>query len=121
MDNKILIVEDEKNLQQLYKTELERLGYAVIVVSDGQDALKTLKSEPVDLVLLDLALPDGIGLTHLQHLVDIKRDVKIVINTAYPSYKLDFHSWAADAFLTKSSDLTELKNTINCLLQPETR
>jgi len=45
-----------------------------------------------------------------------KRDVKVVINTAYPSYKFDFNTWGADAFLVKSSDMTELKSTVREIL-----
>jgi hypothetical protein len=48
--------------------------------------------------------------------MEIHRRVKVVINTAYSVYQGDFHSWAADAFLTKSSDLAELKNTIAGML-----
>jgi len=116
MRNRILVVEDERNLQQLYRMELEDEGYDVVTAADGASALRRLADEPVDLVVLDLALPDGSGLECLQQFVEIKRNVKVVINTAYPLYKRDFHSWAADVFLTKSSDLTKLKNTIDEML-----
>lgn len=116
MAEKILIVEDERNLRKLYQMELEQDGYEVITAADGQSALRRLADEPVDLVVLDLALPDGSGLDFLQHFMEIHRHVKVVINTAYPLYNRDFHSWAADAFLTKSSDLTELKSTIDHFL-----
>jgi hypothetical protein len=49
----------------------------------------------------------------------MNRNVKVGINTADPSYKMDFNSWAADAFLVKSSDLSELKNTIEGVLHPK--
>jgi DNA-binding response OmpR family regulator len=96
--------------------ELEQDGYEVITAADGQSALRRLADEPVDLVVLDLALPDGSGVDYLQQFMEIKRHVKVVVNTAYPFYKRDFHCWAADAFLTKSSDLTELKSTIDHFL-----
>lgn len=116
MAEKILIVEDERNLRKLYQMELEQHGYEVITAADGQSALKRLADEPVNLVVLDLALPDGSGLDYLQHFMEIHRHVKVVINTAYSLYKRNFHSWAADAFLIKSSDLTELKSTIDHFL-----
>jgi hypothetical protein len=46
-------------------------------------------------------------------MLDRRRDLKVIINTAYPSFKQDFRSWGAERFLTKSSDLAELKDTIN--------
>jgi len=116
MRNKILVVEDETNLQQLYRMELEEEGYEVVAALNCQSALRRLAEEPVDLVVLDLALPDASGLECLQRCAEIRRNAKVVINTAYPLHKRDFHSWAADAFLTKSSDLTELKCTIDHFL-----
>ncbi|KAA0231469.1 response regulator [candidate division KSB1 bacterium] len=116
MAEKILIVEDERNLRRLYQMELEQDGYEVTTAADGQSALRRLADGPVDLVLLDLALPDGSGLDYLQQFMEMHRHVKVVINTAYPLYKRDFHCWAADAFLIKTSDLTELKSTIDHFL-----
>jgi DNA-binding response OmpR family regulator len=116
MNERILVVEGEKNLRSLYRNELQALGYDVITAANGQGALEKLKQEPVDLIVLDLVLPDGIGFDYLEKFITIKRNVKLVIHTAYPSYKGDFHSWVADAFLTKSFDLSELKNTISSVL-----
>lgn len=117
MPDKILVIEDEKNLRRLYRSELREAGYQVLTAADGQGALQKLRKEPVDLIVLDLKLPDGSGLDYLQDFLLVKRDVKVVINTAYPTFKWDFHSWAADAFLVKSSDLSELKDTIKSVLQ----
>jgi DNA-binding NtrC family response regulator len=116
MAERILIIEDENNVRQLYQMELEEEGYEVVTAADGQSALRRLADEPVDLVVLDLALPDGSGLDYLQQFMELHRHVKVVINTAYPVYQGDFHSWAADAFLIKTSDLTELKSTIDHFL-----
>jgi DNA-binding response OmpR family regulator len=44
------------------------------------------------------------------------RDLPIILHSSYPCYKEDFMSWAADAYLTKSPDLKELKRTIRNLL-----
>jgi hypothetical protein len=41
------------------------------------------------------------------------RRLKVIINSAYPIYKQDFRSWGADRFVTKSSDLFELKNAVS--------
>lgn len=116
MTDKILIVEDEQGLRQRYQMALEEEGYEVKTAADGGAALEILRHEPVDLVILELLLPDGSGLEYLQHFLDIKRNLKVVINTDCPTYKMDFHSWAADAFLVKSADLYELKSTVDELL-----
>ena len=119
MNKRILVVEGEKKLRDKYRNELEDVGYNVITAGSGKKALHRLKNEPVDLIVADLVLPDGAGFAYLQEFMAVRRKVKVVINTAHSAYKTDFHSWAADAFLTKSSDLSELKKTIYCVLYPK--
>jgi len=46
----------------------------------------------------------------------VTNKMKVVINTSHVEYKSDFQSWVADAYLTKSSDISELKNTIDGIL-----
>jgi DNA-binding NarL/FixJ family response regulator len=92
-------------------------GYEVVAVTTGKGALEKLRHEPVELIVLDLQLPDGSGLEYLQQFMDVNRDVKVVINTRSPLYKWDFRSWAAKAYLIISSDSSELKNTIDGVLQ----
>jgi len=121
MKKKILVVEDEKNLRRLYQSELEAEGYEVVTAANGEEALDDLKRIPIDLVVMDLMFPRGMGLGYLSNFMGLDRNLKVVINSAYPDYKLDFHSWAAEAFLTKSSDLSELKNTIQQILQKNER
>jgi DNA-binding NarL/FixJ family response regulator len=62
---------------------------------------------------MDLLLPDGKGLDYLQRMLARHRRLKVIINSAYPIYKQDFRSWGADRFVTKSSDLFELKNAVS--------
>lgn len=117
MKKKILVVEDEKNLRQLYQSELEAEGYEVVTAANGEEALDDLKRIPVDLVVMDLVFPKGMGLGYLNNFMALNRNLKVIINSAYPEYRFDFHSWAAESFLTKSSDLSELKNTIQRILR----
>lgn len=109
---RILVVEDEANLRLLYRFELEEEGYSIVDVETGTDALKALAQEKIDAVVLDLKLPDVHGLQLLDDMLSRQRDVHIIINTAYDQFRDDFHSWGADAFIVKSSDLSELKNVL---------
>lgn len=117
MNQKILVVDGKKEYRNKYQNELKQVGYDVITASCGKTALDKLKQEAIDLIVLDLVLPDCQGFEYLEKFVTTNRNVKVVINTEDASYKRDFHSWAADAFLTKSSDLSELKQTINTVLK----
>jgi DNA-binding response OmpR family regulator len=62
MAGSVLLVEDEENLASLVRAYLEQEGYRVVWAGSGADALHTLETEPVRLVVLDLNLPDLDGL-----------------------------------------------------------
>lgn len=109
---RILVVEDEANLRLLYRNELEVEGYEVSDVGTGAEALQVLEYEKIDAVVLDLRLPDVYGLDLLGDMLSQRRQLPIIINTAYDQFRHDFHSWGAEAFVTKSSDLSELKNRL---------
>ena len=57
------------------------------------------------------------GLEAMQKILDIERKLPVVINTAYPSFKDDFQSWSADAYVVKSGDLTELLSEVATALE----
>lgn len=113
---KILVVEDEDSLRLLYQQELEQEGYNVVTVESGEKAIEVLESQSIDLVVLDIRLTGMNGLEALEEMLLKNRNLKVIINTAYANYKDDFSSWLADAYLIKSSDLGELKDTIKNLL-----
>jgi len=61
-------------------------------------------------------MPAMDGLEALGRILGLKKDIPVILNTAYSNYKDDFMSWAADAYVVKSSDLTQLKTTIREVL-----
>jgi DNA-binding NtrC family response regulator len=109
----ILVVENNPHLRLLYLEELQHEGHQVIGVGQGEQALEVLDYMPIELVVLDLSLPEHNGLDYLREMLEAHPKLKVIINTAYPRFKLDFRSWGAERFLIKSSDLSELKNAIN--------
>ncbi len=117
----ILLVEDDKNQCLLYEQELRFEGYGIVTAADGKDALKKVKEQPIDLVVMDIDLPKMEGIEAMGKIISKHKGIPIIINTAYGSYKDNYMSWIADAYIVKSSDLTELKNKIKELLTLETR
>lgn len=115
----ILVVDDEEDIRLLYKEELEEDGYNVLLASDGQEAVERLVKDKPDLVALDVRMPDMDGIEVLQRIRDMDREIPIVISTAYGDYRQNFDVWAADAFVVKTANLDELKNTIRDLLRHE--
>ena len=112
MAKKILIVEDEKNLRSLYKREFVEEGYDVFIASDGEEAIELFNKESLDLIILDIRIPKVDGIEVMKRILVQNKDIPIIINSAYGSYMDDFMSWAAKAYVLKSSDLTELKTKV---------
>jgi DNA-binding response OmpR family regulator len=115
---KILIVDDDQNILRLYKEELEEEGYIIVTASNGQEAIEKFESEDPDLVTLDILLPDIDGIKLLRQMKEKKPRLPIIMSTAY-DYRDDFAVWASEAYIVKSSDLTELKATIKKLIERE--
>lgn len=114
---KVLLVDDEKNLRTLYQSELTDEGYEVVLANDGQDALRLLDVEKPDLVVLDIRMPGIDGLETMARMLSRDNRLPVILNTAYSSYRESFLSWSADAYVIKSSDLTELKEKIRQVLE----
>ena len=105
----LLIVDDEKNLLRLYQREFLEDGYDVLTASSGTEALEKLYLQAVDLVILDIRMPGLDGLETLKQVMESPSNPPIILNSAYSYFKEDFLSWAAKAYIVKSSDLSELK------------
>ena len=112
----ILLAEDDKNERLLYEQELRLEGYEIITAIDGKDALKKVQEQRPDLIIMDICMPEMGGLEAMGMILSKHKGIPIIINTAYGNYKDNFMSWIADAYIVKSSDLTELKNKIKELL-----
>ena len=113
----ILIVDDEKNILDLYDQELQDEGYSTFLAQNGKECLEIIKNETIDLIVLDIRMPKMDGLEAIGNIIDINNKIPIIINSAYSNYKDDFMSWAADAYVVKSYNLDELKKTIKEVLQ----
>ncbi|MGE4552391.1 MAG: response regulator [Desulfovibrionaceae bacterium] len=117
-DSKILVVDDEKHIRMLYQEELEADGHAVVVSDGSDDILALLEREKPDLVILDIKLGvDRSGLDILQDIRTRDTDLPVILSTAYDSFQHDLKSIAADYYVVKSVDLTELKAKVDLALQ----
>jgi CheY-like chemotaxis protein len=113
----ILVVEDDTNQRALYVEELEDEGYNILSAADGKEALARVKEHKPDLIVLDVNMPVMDGLDTLARLLESDAKIPVILNTAYASYRESFQSWSADAYVVKSSDLSELKATVKRLLE----
>jgi DNA-binding response OmpR family regulator len=113
----ILVVDDDEAIRTLLQEELEEEGYKVLIATNARDALKLVAAEPLDLVILDIRMPGMDGLEALPRILGLKEGLPVIMNTAYTQYQDSFMSWAADAYVVKSSDLTELKEKVKELIE----
>jgi len=114
---KILIVDDEEVIRILYAEELEEEGYEIVTAGSGHGLIEVIEVEKPDLVVLDIKMAEHDGLDLLQ---DIRKDfynIPVVLCSAYSSFKGDLKSIAADYYVVKSADLSELKQKIRMALE----
>ena len=113
---KILLVDEDESLLQLYREESEEEGYKVILAKDGKEALANFMKEKPDLVVMDIRMPVMNGIEAMTKILGKNRHVPVILNTAFPQYRENFMSWGAEAYIVKSSDLSELKEKIREVL-----
>ena len=113
---KVLVVDDEESIRELYRADLTDEGYEVELAADGRQALRGLDSFRPDLVTLDIKLPDIDGIEVLRRIREKNATVPVVLLTAFGEFRQDFNTWASDAYIVKSHDTTELKETVRRLL-----
>jgi two-component system, response regulator, stage 0 sporulation protein F len=114
-DVRILLVDDEENIRFLFREELEEEGYQIDLASNGFEAIEKVKSSRFDLVVMDIKMPGMDGIQALNEIKNIDKDLPVILCSAYGEFKQDFSSWISDAYVVKSADTTELKQTIKRL------
>ena len=113
----ILIVEDDAVLMEIVKKGLENASHSVLMASTGQEMFDVLGKTPVNLILLDLGLPDGDALPHIIKIRE-QTNAPLVILTARERIddRLMALGLGADDYLTKPIDIRELVLRVNNIL-----
>ena len=106
----ILLVEDEENLQEALKLNVELEGYEVTCLGDGASALKKVKEEYFDLILLDVMLPelDGFDVSENIRLQNIETPILMLSARSGSADRVTGLKKGADDYLTKPFNLEEL-------------
>lgn len=103
---KILLVEDDRSLQEIYSVRLEHEGYQVVTASDGEEALNVAIKEKPDLILSDVMMPkiSGFDMLDILRTTPEIKDTKVIIMTALSSedQRERGEALGADRYLVKS-------------------
>ena len=114
---RIMVVDDEASIRMLYREEFEDDDYEVIEAEDGERLLERIAREKPDVIVLDIKMAAYDGLDLLQEIRQHHHDLPIIISSAYGAYKGDYKTLAADYYVVKSSDLSELKQKVKKALE----
>jgi two-component system alkaline phosphatase synthesis response regulator PhoP len=119
----ILLVEDEENLQETLRLNLELEGYDITVSADGADALKKTKEAYFDLIILDIMLPeiDGITVCETIRLKNTEVPILMLSARAASADRVMGLKKGADDYLTKPFNLEELLLRVEKLISKNKR
>ena len=121
MNNKILVVDDDKAINELIKVNLELVGYTVVQAYDGNEGFAVAKQELPSLIILDVMMPDVDGYTVAQR-VRLNPELKntpILMLTALSQLndKVKGFDIGVDDYLVKPFEMEELKVRVRALLK----
>lgn len=116
---RILVVEDEQDLAELLKLNLEIEGYKVALAPHGAIAIQKLKSESFDLVIMDIMMPKMDGFTAIQHVRLTNNDIPIMILSAsnQSQDRIKGLKSGADDYIAKPFELEELLLRVDKLIR----
>lgn len=120
---RILLVEDEENIRDVVKLNLELDDYEVVAADNGKDALKYAREQHFDLLILDVMLPEVDGFQICEQIRLTNMEVPIIFLTAKdtPQDRILGLKKGADDYLTKPFNLEELLLRVNNLIKRTSR
>jgi len=119
---KILIIEDEKILSEMYKFKLEKEGFEVFHAMEVDEAIETGKKNKPDLVVLDILLPKESGINYLIKIKDIEdlKDVPVLVLSNFDDNETkskSFELGAKDYLIKSNHDPKEIVDKIKELIK----
>lgn len=115
---KILVVDDEASIRRILETRLSMIGYEVITAANGEEALDIFHHQPLDLIILDVMMPelDGYGVCQA---LRKETDIPIIMLTALADVadRITGLELGADDYMVKPFSPKELESRIRCILR----
>src|SRR5512141_364021 len=119
MPSTVLVVDDEKNIQVTLSRALSMAGHAVEVAGGGREALEKIAALPVDVVVMDVRMPDLDGLSVLEKARQTRPDLPVLITSGHGStetvrsaFKLGAFDYLEKPITEKEKLLVAVKNAL---------
>ena len=117
---RILLAEDDDSMRVYLARALERVGYGVVAVDNGLAAIPLLESEPFDLLLTDIVMPEMDGIELAQKAAEIAPDIRVMFITGFAAVALKAGRKTPDArVLSKPFHLKDLVAEVERMFQSE--
>ncbi len=120
MKRKVLVVDDNPDSVTIMRGILENRGYEVVAANTGSEALDLLRREPVDVVLLDVMMPEMNGMEVLQRIKEsaVTGDLPVILVTAKTQDEdvLSGYQYGADYYITKPFTAKQLVYGLELIL-----
>lgn len=116
---KILVAEDDYNINKLICKNLEKAGYTALPAFDGEQALDIFNSEHIDLIISDVMMPHTDGITLIKQIRYMNEDIPILLLTALETFmdKEKGFTSGADDYLVKPVAMQEMLLHVKALLR----
>lgn len=116
---KLILVDDDRNLLRVLTYQIKELGFSVVPLSSGKEALQRLRDDSYDLVITDLRMPEMDGLELLRRIRALSEDIPVIVLTAYGSIDkaVEAVKLGASDFLSKPFEKVEIQHAITKALE----
>lgn len=123
--HKVVIVEDEASLAEIYKVRLEILGYKCFIARDGQEALNLIREHKPDLVLLDIMIPviSGDQVLATMRASDWGKDIKVLVisNLNEADAPAGIRANGIEGYVVKANMANDqIDQLVNSIINPQT-
>ena len=119
MGDKILVVDDERDIRDVLSSFLEEKGYEVILASNGEEALELVERVNPQVILLDVNMPgiDGIETCRRLKAAEKSRSIPIIMITAFQDREIEAYLEGADDFVVKPFNMVEISFRVESMLR----
>ena len=119
MSRRVLLVDDEPAILEIYRLSLEYMGYEVLVAEGGIPAFDLWKNETCDIVVSDMRMPNGGGLQLLEKIRKENKDFPVIIMTGFSDQLNEVRALNPQKVFTKPLPTQDLIDEINQILTPK--